>query len=170
MRIMITLNGRAMVTASVWIADSPPASSSAAASAAVASVKNTRIQLRGSASPPVASMAMTSDPESDEVMKKIAESTIAPTTSTPPAGSCSSTWKSAEFASTAPPAPITEVYPAGRNISLKIAVPPSTPNHTNVTSVGTRMTPRMNSRTVRPREMRAMKTPTNGAQLIHQPQ
>ena len=45
-----------------------------------------------------------------------------------------------------------------------------TENHRKVTIVGTRSTPITNWRTVRPREMRAMKTPTNGAQLIHQPQ
>ena len=39
-----------------------------------------------------------------------------------------------------------------------------------VTVVGTSSTPATNSRTVRPREIRAMKTPTKGAQEIHQPQ
>ena len=43
-------------------------------------------------------------------------------------------------------------------------------NHRKVTSVGTASTPATNSRTVRPFEMRAMKIPTNGDQLIHQPQ
>jgi len=52
----------------------------------------------------------------------------------------------------------------------KIAVPPRIENHKKVTSVGTRRTPATNSRIVLPREMRAMKTPTNGAHDIHQPQ
>ena len=49
-------------------------------------------------------------------------------------------------------------------------VPPSTANQMNPTMEGTSSTPVMNSRTVRPREMRAMKMPTKGAQEIHQPQ
>ena len=36
--------------------------------------------------------------------------------------------------------------------------------------VGTNITPTMNSRIVRPRLMRAMNSPTKGAQDIHQPQ
>ena len=124
----------------------------------------------GFTSPPVASMPITSEPESAEVMKKMPERMMAPTTSIMPAGSCSSTWKSAVFESMAPSAPTTEVYPAGRVVSRKIAVPPRMPNQTTPTMVGTSSTPAMNSRTVRPREMRAMKMPTNGVQDIHQPQ
>ena len=51
-----------------------------------------------------------------------------------------------------------------------MAAPPRTENHTKLTTLGARMTPKTNSRMVRPREMRAMKTPTNGAQLIHHAQ
>src|SRR5699024_12569868 len=51
-----------------------------------------------------------------------------------------------------------------------MALPPSTENHRKVTSVGTSNTPETNSRTVRPREIRAMNTPTNGDQEIHQTQ
>jgi hypothetical protein len=43
-------------------------------------------------------------------------------------------------------------------------------NQTKVSSAGTNSTPPMNSRIVRPREMRAMNMPTNGDQEIHQPQ
>ena len=39
-----------------------------------------------------------------------------------------------------------------------------------VKTVGTSNTPSTNSRTVRPREMRAMNMPTNGDHEIHQPQ
>ncbi len=35
-------------------------------------------------------------------------------------------------------------------------------------AVGTKITPHKNSRMVRPFEMRAMNTPTNGAQASHQ--
>ena len=37
-------------------------------------------------------------------------------------------------------------------------------------TVGTNIAPNVNSRMVRPREIRAMKSPTKGAQAIHQPQ
>ena len=43
-------------------------------------------------------------------------------------------------------------------------------NQTKVTALGISSTPMTNSRMVRPREMRAMKTPTKGAQLTHQAQ
>ncbi|SLI26891.1 Uncharacterised protein [Mycobacteroides abscessus subsp. abscessus] len=52
----------------------------------------------------------------------------------------------------------------------RIAVPPITQNHTTVTPLGTSSTPTRNSRIVRPREMRARKVPTNGAQDSHHAQ
>ncbi len=52
----------------------------------------------------------------------------------------------------------------------RIPESPNTVNHRDPISVGASRTPKTNSRTVRPREMRAMNMPTNGAQLIHQPQ
>src|SRR5215210_6931179 len=48
--------------------------------------------------------------------------------------------------------------------------PPRTENHTKLTTLGARTTPKTNCRIVRPREILAMKTPTNGAQLIHHAQ
>lgn len=51
-----------------------------------------------------------------------------------------------------------------------MAVPPKTQNHSRLTVLGTRMTPPMNCRTVRPRLIRAMNMPTNGVQEIHQAQ
>ncbi|MNC67623.1 hypothetical protein D3C75_1181330 [compost metagenome] len=47
---------------------------------------------------------------------------------------------------------------------------PKTVIHRKVKAVGTSSTPMTNSRTVRPREMRAMNMPTNGDQAIHQAQ
>ena len=47
---------------------------------------------------------------------------------------------------------------------------PNTENQRTDTSVGTMMTPRINSRMVRPREIRAMKMPTKGVQESHQAQ
>ena len=51
-----------------------------------------------------------------------------------------------------------------------MAVPPRTANHMKLTTLGARITLKTNSRIVRPREIRAMKTPTNGAQEIHHAQ
>ena len=51
-----------------------------------------------------------------------------------------------------------------------MAVPPRMANHTKLTTLGARITPKTNSRMVRPLEMRAIKVPTNGAQEIHHAQ
>ncbi|MNU02327.1 hypothetical protein D3C72_2459960 [compost metagenome] len=51
-----------------------------------------------------------------------------------------------------------------------IAVSPNTVIQNRVKPAGTSSTPQTNSRMVRPREMRAMNSPTNGDQAIHQPQ
>ena len=51
-----------------------------------------------------------------------------------------------------------------------MAVPPMTTNQIMLTRVGTISTHTTNCRIVRPREMRAMKMPTKGAQDIHQAQ
>ena len=50
------------------------------------------------------------------------------------------------------------------------AEPPKIASHRKAIEVGTNIAPNMNSRMVRPREMRAMNMPTKGAQEIHQPQ
>src|SRR3546814_16429408 len=50
------------------------------------------------------------------------------------------------------------------------AVPPNTENQRKPSRLGAITTPRMNSRISRPREIRAMNAPTNGAHAIHQAQ
>ena len=54
--------------------------------------------------------------------------------------------------------------------SSEMAVLPNTVIHRKVNSTGTSSTPVMNSRMVRPREMRAINMPTKGDHEIHQPQ
>ena len=49
-------------------------------------------------------------------------------------------------------------------------VPPTTANHRKPNPVGAATTPMMNSRIVRPREMRATNIPTKGAHETHQAQ
>ena len=51
-----------------------------------------------------------------------------------------------------------------------MAVPPSTVKAMTTMDEGMNSTPRMNWRIVRPREILATKTPTNGAQETHQTQ
>ena len=63
-----------------------------------------------------------------------------------------------------------DMAPAAPPMSSAMAVLPKTVIQTKVKPAGTSRTPRMNSRTVRPREMRAMNMPTKGDQAIHQAQ
>ena len=55
-------------------------------------------------------------------------------------------------------------------MSRLMAVLPKTVIHRKVNPAGTSSTFNRNSRTVRPREIRAMNIPTNGDQAIHQAQ
>ena len=55
-------------------------------------------------------------------------------------------------------------------MSRAMAVLPNTVIHKKVKPVGTSSTPMANSRTVRPREIRAINMPTNGDQEIHHAQ
>jgi hypothetical protein len=55
-------------------------------------------------------------------------------------------------------------------ISRFRAVPPNTENQTKAASVGTATVPRMNSRIVRPRDTRAMNSPTKGDHDTHHAQ
>ncbi|MNV60614.1 hypothetical protein D3C71_1530840 [compost metagenome] len=55
-------------------------------------------------------------------------------------------------------------------VSIQIAPLPNAVIHSRLKAVGISSTPTTNSRTVRPREMRAMNMPTNGDQDTHQAQ
>ena len=110
---------------------------------------------------------MTSEPESEDVTKKNTITTIARTLVIVPSGSPSRSVNSDVLVSTAPS------MRRASSPSLRCRRMPESPkivNHSEPTSVGASSTPKTNSRMVRPREMRAMNMPTNGAQLIHQPQ
>jgi hypothetical protein len=60
--------------------------------------------------------------------------------------------------------------PAPSSSSRCSADPPKIANQTSVKRVGMVRTVKTNSRMVRPREMRAMKSPTNGDHEIHHAQ
>jgi len=62
------------------------------------------------------------------------------------------------------------VAPLAIVVSIWIAVFPNVVSHKNVKPVGTNNTVSTNSRTVRPRDIRAIKVPTKGDHEIHHAQ
>ena len=169
-------NGSADSSASDCSAVMPEASSSPdseltqireAAMTPDAEAQKMRVIRGGFGSPLWAIMSITKAPESALVMKKIDTSTTAMPDSSAPAGSWLKVSNSAVFGSMSPVPPVKSTP---SRTALYSAVPPMIVNHRNVSAVGTSSTPVMNSRTVRPLEMRAMNTPTKGDQEIHQPQ
>ena len=174
-RTITTLNGAATKMAIVCRAANPsedppleaPTNNSTPAMAPSITAQNTRLSTEGLAFPPVDSMLMTNDAESELVTKKTTMRIRNRPESTGPPGRMLSIWNRASLVETAPSLSMKLLVPW---ICCQIAVPPMTENHRAVIMVGTSMTPRMNSRMVRPREIRAMNTPTKGDQLIHQPQ
>src|SRR6056297_1859722 len=74
---MITVNGSAAAIAAVCSADSPPASSSTAATTPSLNAQNTRCQTGGLSWPPEVSVSITSEPESDDVTKKVTTRMVA---------------------------------------------------------------------------------------------
>ncbi|MNV60922.1 hypothetical protein D3C71_1534070 [compost metagenome] len=110
---------------------------------------------------------MTSEPESAEVTKKTATRATARVEVMAVPGRYSRKWNRAvdRSACTA-----SEMAPPAMPRSRPMAELPKTVIHRKVKAVGTSSTPMTNSRTVRPREMRAMNMPTNGDQAIHQAQ
>src|SRR5699024_4877516 len=157
------LNGSAVISEPACMEVSPPESRSAAASRPSSSAHSTRDQIGGFGWPPEASMSTTSEPESEEVMQKIATMMMPSTDSSCVAGNCSKMRNIDSSAVMSPRSPLPNHW---RNSPL----PPQIENQIMPARVGTSSTPATNSRTVRPLEMRAMNTPTKGAQAIHQPQ
>ena len=163
----MTENGAAVDTATVCSAVSaapPPTTSRTAAATPSRIAQKTRVDLGVSTAPPHASMSMTSEPESDEVTKKNTTTMIAMTLRIDPSGSVPKNSNSDVVLSTPS---LTSISPSAVAF---IDASPKIVNHTRLAAVGASRTPRTNSRIVRPREMRAMNMPTNGAQLVHQPQ
>ena len=143
----------------------PPTSSRTAAATPSSTAQYTRVAFGGSRSPPEHSTSMTKEPESEDVMKKKTITSNATTLVMVAHGMVLSSWNSEVLVSTAPS---TSMSPKSR--SRWMPESPKTVNHSDPITVGTSSTVVTNSRMVRPREIRAMNIPTNGAQLIHQPQ
>src|SRR5699024_1784825 len=163
---MMTENGNAVASDAACNPSSPPANSNPMAMAPSSTENKTRDQVGGLGCPPAVNMFCTRDPDSEEVMKNNTTRTLAITENTPPSGKTSSTVNSEPSGETTP----SVTRSASPHCRREIPRPPMTANQSMPSKVGTSMTPIMNSRMVRPRETRAMKIPTNGAQAIHQPQ
>src|SRR5690606_28545674 len=110
---------------------------------------------------------MTSDPESAEVTKNTQTRMTARVEVISGKGRYSKNWNSATERSEAT---ASVSAPAATVVSMIMAVFPNTVIQRNVKPEGTSSTPIRNSRTVRPREMRAMNMPTKGDQEIHHAQ
>ncbi len=112
-------------------------------------------------------MLSTSAPESAEVTKKTRTMKIARKDSKRAAGNCSKNRNRAvdSSACTAEPSSVRPWF-----MIRSMALLPNTVIHRKVKATGATSTPITNSLRVLPREILAMKSPTKGAQLIHQPQ
>ncbi len=118
----------------------------------------------GTALPRCESMPITREPESALVMKKTDNISITTTEVTPLAGRASNIKNSMSCGDSAPPISAT---PSDCSF---MAVPPEIAKARKHTMVGASSTTVTNSRSVRPRLIRAMKIPTKGVQEIHQAQ
>src|SRR5690625_1717976 len=108
-------------------------------------------------------MSTTSDAESDDVAKKIATTMIAKPCTSVVAGKLS---KNSNMASGMDSATAAEMGPPSPPIpSISSADHPKMVNQMRVNADGAKSTARMNSRMVRPLEMRATKMPMNGDQV-----
>src|SRR6056297_4083161 len=144
--------------------DRPPPINSTIATAPSKMHQNTRCETGASTLPPAVIVSITSEPESDEVMKNTITSTMPTKEVISVSGSSPSITNnfSSSAASRTPSKP--------EPMNWLMAVPPKAVIHRTETSDGTSSTATRNSRTVRPRLTRAMNMPTKGDQLIHQAQ
>src|SRR5690606_39940943 len=103
-------------------------------------------------------MPSTKVAESPEVTKKTSTSSVAPTESSVLAGRVSNSANSAIETSAA----AASASGAPSKISAYSAAPPKTENQREQARLGSSSVPMTNSRIVRPRETRAMNSPTKG--------
>ena len=159
-------NGRPAAMAMVCSALRPPASSSTEATTPSIVAQNTRCQVGVWMAPPAAMESITSEPESEEVTKKVTISSTARIEVSVVQGNSSNSLNSAT-AWSACTSWISVLYPS--TMIRCRAVSPNTENQKKVNMVGTIITPKTNWRIVRPRLILAMNRPTNGDQEIVQP-
>src|SRR6056300_1561987 len=153
--------------AAVCNAASPPARRSVAATAPSETAQNILCHTGGFSAPPELIISITREPESEEVTKNVTISIVASADVIAVKGNCSSRTKIAVgilvCTADAKPTPVS-------CISSHKPLLPNTVSQRNVKPEGTSSTPRMNSRIVRPREIRAINMPTNGDHEIHHAQ
>src|SRR6056297_2641712 len=152
--------------AACWMASRPPTTRRVDATAPSDTAQNTRCETGGCGWPPEVTMSSTSEPESDEVMKKMMITSVANTVVTAPSG----IWLSSRCNDTATSSTACWAILISVKRSRCRAVPPKVDIQKNVTSDGTSRPAVISSRTVRPFEILATKMPTNGDHDIHQPQ
>ena len=163
---MTNKNKIPVLTEAVCMADSPPPTKRAIATAPSIKAHKMRCPTGASSFPPAVMLSITNEPLSDEVTKKTATIKIPKKLVRALKGnSFKKTNKEVELSSRM----MSDNNP-GVSISSPKADPPKTDIQKKVIRVGTKSTPRTNSRTVRPFETRAMNMPTKGDQAIHQAQ
>src|SRR5690554_4376386 len=138
----------------------PPPNSRAIAMAPSRMAQKIRWEVGAFTLPPEVMLSITNEPESDEVIKNTSTSTMAMRDVSSVSGRPLSMIKSSSTVLSA-------------NTPCRVwlmAVPPKAVIHSTETNEGTSSTEIRNSRTVRPRETRAMNIPTKGDQEIHQAQ
>ena len=164
---MMNAKGKAARIAPVCRPFNPPDHSKTAAATDWMTPHVNLIELGGFRFPWVVKVPRTKVAESAEVIKNVPIKKMATMDMIEPMGNCS---RRMNKATSIPRASMTCLIPTCSNRSSAMAVPPNTENQNAQKIVGTRRTPRTNSRTVRPLEILAMNIPTNGAQAIHQAQ
>lgn len=168
MKIKINTNGNAEMIDAVCNAVKPPDHNNTVAAEAWIKPQTSLIISGGLSIPFVVWIPNTNVAESAEVMKNVLINTIERTDAIVASGNSFNAAKSAISVSV--PSPIAFQIPPSEKISRLIPDPPKIVNHSAQNSVGTAKTPKMNSRTVRPLETRAINVPTKGDQAIHHAQ
>src|SRR5690625_3333358 len=162
-----TENGKALAKVAVCNACSPSAKSKAIAITPMLKAQNKRCHTGVVSLPPEASISTTNAPESAEVTKNTNTISTATKLRTLAKGNCSKKANNAKEGSS-------RVASAMAHLSLtktkSIAVSPKTVIHKKVKPVGKSVTPKINSRMLRPRDTRAINIPTKGDHDNHQPQ
>src|SRR5699024_7170487 len=145
----------------------PPANRRAMASTPSSTAKSTRDQIGGLGWPPEASISMTNEPESEDVMKKMATNRMAIIENMPPSGKSLRTSNNAAYMTT-PCCGYTN--PTDFKKCRYSHTPHDTLNESKEKMEGTSSTTIINCRRVLPRDKRSIKKPAKGAQDIHHPQ
>ena len=157
---------RITTSCSARIPDSPEMTSIAPATAPIMMPHRMRYDVGALFSSPVDIMSVTIAAESMEVTKKIMMINSANTLITVASGYCSSRMNSAGDGSS--PATTGSDSTPGFDASSSKPARPKMENQMMTKTVGKPMTPAMNWRTDRPREVRATNMPTNGdQQMVH---